>query len=91
MLRFTALLLASLLVVSTTHAADVNVLSARHYGSDQALWDAFTRSTGIKVNVVEAEHGKVAGDRQPGIAGRAEDPEGGGIAGGMGSGAMPGG
>jgi iron(III) transport system substrate-binding protein len=56
MLRLSALFLASLLLVSTSHAADVNVLSSRHYGSDQALWDAFTRSTGVKVNVVEAEH-----------------------------------
>lgn len=40
----------------TAHAADVNVYSARHYGSDQALWDAFTKATGVKVNVVEAEH-----------------------------------
>jgi iron(III) transport system substrate-binding protein len=40
----------------TTEAAEVNVYSARHYGSDQQLWDAFTKATGIKVNVVEAEH-----------------------------------
>ena len=56
MLRLLALSFAAALLVSSAHAADVNVLSARHYGSDQALWDAFTRSTGIKVNVVEAEH-----------------------------------
>ena len=30
----------------------VNVYNSRHYGTDQALWDAFTKQTGIKVNVV---------------------------------------
>jgi iron(III) transport system substrate-binding protein len=40
----------------TAQAAEVNVYSARHYGSDQQLWDAFTNATGVKVNVVEAEH-----------------------------------
>lgn len=56
MLRLLALASISLFAASQAQAADVNVLSARHYGSDQAIWDAFTRSTGIKVNVVEAEH-----------------------------------
>lgn len=47
---------AVLVTLTSAHAADVNVYSARHYGSDQALWDAFTKATGVKVNVVEAEH-----------------------------------
>ena len=47
--------LAGALALSA-HAAEVNVYSARHYGSDQQIWDAFTKSTGVKVNVVEAEH-----------------------------------
>jgi iron(III) transport system substrate-binding protein len=37
-------------------AAEVNVYSARHYSSDRAIWEAFTKRTGIRVNVVEAEH-----------------------------------
>jgi len=48
-------LLAGFFAVSA-QAADVNVYSARHYGSDQQIWDAFTKATGVKVNVVEAEH-----------------------------------
>ena len=56
MIRFFSLLLMTCLLGGAAFAGEVNVLSARHYGSDQALWDAFTRSTGIKVNVVEAEH-----------------------------------
>jgi iron(III) transport system substrate-binding protein len=31
----------------------INVYSARHYDSDQALLDEFTRETGIKVNILE--------------------------------------
>jgi iron(III) transport system substrate-binding protein len=37
-------------------AQEVNVYNARHYGTDQQLWDAFTKATGIKVNVVEGNH-----------------------------------
>jgi iron(III) transport system substrate-binding protein len=37
-------------------AAEVNVYNARHYGTDEALWKAFTDATGIEVNVVEADH-----------------------------------
>ncbi len=40
----------------TVTAADVNIYNARHYGTDQQLWDGFTKTTGIKVNVVEANH-----------------------------------
>lgn len=54
--RFLAFIVLTTLSLGLAQASDVNVLSARHYGSDQAIWDAFTRSTGIKVNVVEAEH-----------------------------------
>lgn len=35
-------------------AGAVNVYSGRHYDSDLAIYDAFTRRTGIKVNVIEA-------------------------------------
>lgn len=40
----------------TATAAEVNVYSARHYGSDQQIWDAFKKATGVTVNVVEAEY-----------------------------------
>ena len=32
----------------------VNVYSGRHYDGDQVLYDAFTKKTGIKVNVLSA-------------------------------------
>lgn len=36
-------------------ASEVNVYSARHYESDQALFAAFEAETGVKVNVIEAQ------------------------------------
>lgn len=33
----------------------VNLYSARHYDTDTALYDSFTKKTGIKVNLVEAK------------------------------------
>lgn len=50
---------------------EVNVFSARHYSSDQAVYAAFTQETGIAVNVVEAggdlliERVRTDGDRSP--------------------------
>jgi len=58
-MRFLGFLVAAAglaLAASVAEAAEVNVYSARHYGSDQQLWEAFTKATGVKVNVVEAEH-----------------------------------
>lgn len=34
----------------------VNVYNARHYGSDQQLWDGFQKATGIQVKVVSGDH-----------------------------------
>ncbi|MDO9385051.1 MAG: extracellular solute-binding protein, partial [Hyphomicrobiaceae bacterium] len=33
----------------------VNLYSARHYQTDEAMYDAFTKSTGIKINRVDAD------------------------------------
>jgi len=43
----------------STSAAEVNVYSARHYDSDHAVYDAFTKATGIKVNKLEADADKL--------------------------------
>jgi iron(III) transport system substrate-binding protein len=43
---------------STAHAQDnrvVNLYSARHYQTDEALYDDFTKTTGIRINRVEAD------------------------------------
>ncbi len=37
-----------------TGAGEVNVFTARHYASDDAVYAAFTEQTGIAVNVIEA-------------------------------------
>jgi len=34
-------------------AGEVNLYTARHYDSDQALYERFTRETGIRVNIIE--------------------------------------
>jgi iron(III) transport system substrate-binding protein len=35
-------------------AGEVNLYSSRHYDTDVALYDDFTRDTGIQVNRIEA-------------------------------------
>ncbi|MSO85741.1 MAG: Fe(3+) ABC transporter substrate-binding protein [Rhodospirillales bacterium] len=40
--------------VQPAAASELNIYSARHYSSDDALYDGFTRATGIKLNRVEA-------------------------------------
>ena len=34
----------------------VNVYNSRHYQTDQALWEGFTKATGIEVNIVDGKH-----------------------------------
>ena len=47
-------LLAALAVPASAISDDVvNVYSARHYDTDMALYEEFTRQTGIKVNLIE--------------------------------------
>jgi iron(III) transport system substrate-binding protein len=37
-------------------AGEINVYNSRHYTTDTQLWDGFTKATGIKVNVINADH-----------------------------------
>lgn len=41
--------------VATAPTGEVNVYSGRHYDSDLVLFERFTRETGIKVNLIEAQ------------------------------------
>lgn len=54
------LLLAATALILLSPAAGaaevVNIYNSRHYGTDQALWDGFTKETGIQVNVVDGTH-----------------------------------
>ncbi len=40
--------------LAATITGEVNVYTGRHYDSDIAIYDAFTRKTGVKVNIIEA-------------------------------------
>jgi iron(III) transport system substrate-binding protein len=51
----TVLALGAWAMVSQASAQEVNVYSARHYKSDQVLFDAFSKQTGIKINVIQGD------------------------------------
>jgi iron(III) transport system substrate-binding protein len=48
---------ATVLACSLVHSQDqsINIYSARHYPTDEALYANFTKSTGIKINRVDAD------------------------------------
>ena len=37
----------------------INLYSSRHYDTDQALYDSFTKKTGLKVNLIEGKGDKL--------------------------------
>jgi iron(III) transport system substrate-binding protein len=52
-----AAILASAIAIAPARAAEepvLNLYSARHYQTDEALYDNFTKATGIKINRIEA-------------------------------------
>ncbi|MES2830564.1 MAG: extracellular solute-binding protein [Pseudomonadota bacterium] len=54
-LSFTAIFLASALpLIASAQEKVVNLYSARHYQTDEALYANFTKQTGIKINRIEA-------------------------------------
>ena len=55
-LPFLALALVAAVAATPARAADVlNIYSARHYDSDELLYDGFEKATGIPVNVIEGD------------------------------------
>ncbi|WP_120496182.1 Fe(3+) ABC transporter substrate-binding protein [Kiloniella sp. EL199] len=55
-LATTAMLTAASIGSTATYAEDVvNVYTSRHYQTDDALYDNFTKETGIKVNLIEGK------------------------------------
>ena len=50
----TAAMVAATLAAGAAQAQVLNLYSARHYQTDQALYDNFTKQTGIKINRIEA-------------------------------------
>lgn len=51
-----AMLTAALGLRPAMGAEEVNIYNARHYGTDQQLWDKFKERTGITVNVIDGSH-----------------------------------
>ncbi|HYD67037.1 Fe(3+) ABC transporter substrate-binding protein [Azospirillum sp.] len=43
-------------VNAQAQAQEVNVYNSRHYNTDRAIYEAFTKATGVKVNVIEGNH-----------------------------------
>jgi iron(III) transport system substrate-binding protein len=74
--RFAPLLAAALAATAFTASAQdkvLNVYSARHYQTDEVMYDTFTRTTGIKINRVDADDaGIVARLRAEGAASPAD-------------------
>ncbi|MGM0982530.1 MAG: Fe(3+) ABC transporter substrate-binding protein [Pseudomonadota bacterium] len=50
-----ALVAGSAMASQAAAAEELNIYSARHYDSDEALYAAFTEQTGIEVNVLEGD------------------------------------
>jgi iron(III) transport system substrate-binding protein len=53
--RFLGLLAAIGLLPAAAGAQEVNLYSSRHYDSDRALYEAFTKETGIRVRLIEGD------------------------------------
>lgn len=51
-----ALLIALVPSLAAAAEGEVNIYNSRHYSTDTQLWEAFTKATGIKVNVINADH-----------------------------------
>ncbi len=47
--------LAVLVPAAAAAEGEINLYSARHYDTDQAMYDGFTAATGVEVNLIEGE------------------------------------
>ena len=47
-------------IKGTKGAKELNLYSARHYQTDEALYSNFTKKTGIKINRIEADDNALA-------------------------------
>ena len=53
--KLMAATLTAAMAAASVSASEVNLYSARHYDSDQAIYNAFTEETGIRVNLIEGK------------------------------------
>ncbi len=44
------------LTAFSVQAQEVNIYNSRHYNTDRVIYETFTKSTGIKVNIIEGNH-----------------------------------
>ena len=44
------------LTAVSVQAQEVNIYNSRHYNTDRVIYETFTKSTGIKVNIIEGNH-----------------------------------
>src|SRR5262245_55023518 len=50
------LVVAALMMTSSVALAqEVNIYNGRHYNTDKAIYDGFTKQTGIRVNIIEGD------------------------------------
>ncbi len=69
----TASVLATLCAASFAQSNELNIYSARHYPTDEALYGNFTKATGIKINRVDADDaGIIARLKAEGASSRAD-------------------
>ncbi len=54
-MKLATLLLLISFLSQTVMPSDVNIYTSRHYDSDNALYEEFTKETGIKVNVISGK------------------------------------
>ena len=54
-IKYILLLLVTILGSELSFASEVNLYTSRHYDTDDALYEEFTKQTGIKVNVISAK------------------------------------
>ena len=52
LIKFISQLILSALLINSSIASEVNIYTSRHYDSDDALYEEFTKTTGIKVNII---------------------------------------
>ena len=53
--KLLTILAVSFVTIASSFASEVNLYTARHYDSDEALYAKFTDDTGIKVNVISGK------------------------------------
>jgi hypothetical protein len=77
-MKFSRLLIALLatgtMITASAQEKVLNLYSARHYQTDEALYANFTKQTGIKINRIEAKEDELLERIRPVCPGQVETP-----------------